>query len=80
MRWISPVSGGEHKFHQFEDFLHLDEKWFYIVKNGQRHYLYKGKDLPIRKVKHKFHITKLIFLLGLTTMLTGTACSWSLFG
>lgn len=34
LRWIKHVSGGVHNSHHFEDFIHLDEKWFYIVMNG----------------------------------------------
>ncbi|CAN0455456.1 unnamed protein product, partial [Pylaiella littoralis] len=57
---LSP--GGARKFHNFFDFVHLDEKWFYICKQGQRYYCYEGEDLPVRKVQHKSHVIKVMFL------------------
>lgn len=62
VRWCRPTPGGNFKFHHFEDHVHLDEKWFYICRNGQKYYLYDDEELPIRKVRHKSHITKVMFL------------------
>eukprot|EP00904_Undaria_pinnatifida_P000538 jgi/Undpi1/10485/HiC_scaffold_29.g12935.m1 len=62
LRWVRNAPGGAHKFHHFYDFVHLDEMWFYICKNGQRYYLYEGEDLPVRKVQHKSHVIKVMFL------------------
>ncbi|CAB1112923.1 unnamed protein product [Ectocarpus sp. CCAP 1310/34] len=62
LRWVRPSAGDAHKFHHFFDFLHLDEKWFYICKQGQRYYFYEGEHLPIRKVQHKSHVIKVMFL------------------
>ena len=62
LRWVRNAPGGARKFHNFFDCVHLDEKWFYICKQGQRYYLYEGEDLPIRKVQHKSHVTKVMFL------------------
>ncbi|CAN0382926.1 unnamed protein product [Pylaiella littoralis] len=62
VRWVREVPGGARKFHNFYDFVHLDEKWFYICKQGQRYYLYEGEDLPVYKVQHKSHVTKVMFL------------------
>ena len=62
LRWVRNAPGGARKFQNFFDFVHLDEKWFYICKQGQRYFLYEGEDLPIRKVQHKSHVTKVIFL------------------
>eukprot|EP00903_Cladosiphon_okamuranus_P017611 g16221.t1 len=62
LRWVRPSTGGAHKFHHFFDFVHLGEKWFYICKQGQRYYCYEGEDLPIRKVQHKTHVMKVMFL------------------
>ncbi|CAN0068137.1 unnamed protein product, partial [Pylaiella littoralis] len=41
---------------------HIDEKWFYIWQNGQKYYLYTDEEVPTRKVQHKSHITKVMFL------------------
>lgn len=61
LRWTRPAGGG-YKFHHFEDHVHLDEKWFYICQNGQTYYLCDDEELPIRKVRHKSHITKVMLL------------------
>ncbi|CAM9993707.1 unnamed protein product, partial [Pylaiella littoralis] len=62
LRWVSSSAGGGHKFHHFEDFVHIDEKWFYICQNGQKYYLYTDEEVPTRKVQHKSQITKVMFL------------------
>ncbi|CAN0514412.1 unnamed protein product, partial [Ectocarpus sp. 12 AP-2014] len=63
LRWVrSGPGGGTRKFHNFLDFVHLNEKWFYICKQGQRYYCYEGEDLPVRKVQHKSHVIKVMFL------------------
>ncbi|CAN0083821.1 unnamed protein product, partial [Pylaiella littoralis] len=62
VRWAREVPGGARKFHNFYNFVHLDEKWFYIWKQGQRYYLYEGEDVPVYKVQHKSHVTKVMFL------------------
>ena len=41
----------------FEDFVHIDDKWFNVCQNGQRYYLYTDEELPTRKVQHESHIT-----------------------
>ena len=40
------------KFENMEDLIHIDEKWFYLTKNGQ----------PYRHVQHKSFLTKIMFL------------------
>ena len=65
LRWVRttpPELGGGHKFQDFLNFVHLDEKWFYICKHGQKYYLHDDEDVPTRKVQHKSHITKVMFL------------------
>ncbi|CAM9363815.1 unnamed protein product, partial [Ectocarpus sp. 4 AP-2014] len=58
VRWVRFSPGGACKFHNVFDCVHLDEKWFYICKQGQRYYLHEGEDLPIRKVQYKSHVIK----------------------
>eukprot|EP00903_Cladosiphon_okamuranus_P014913 g13809.t1 len=48
--------------HDFEDFVHVDEKWFYLFQDGQTYYLYDGEVPPTRKVQSKRFITKIMFL------------------
>jgi hypothetical protein len=49
----------------YDDFyktIHLDEKWFFISQEKFRYYLVHGEKPPVRKVKHKSHILKIMFL------------------
>ncbi|CAN0269866.1 unnamed protein product [Pylaiella littoralis] len=48
--------------HDFEDFVHVDEKWFYLYKEGQKFYLYDDEIPPVRKVQSKRFITKVMFI------------------
>ena len=52
----------EPKIHPMYDFIHLDEKWFYITLVDQKYYLCLDEDVPHRIVQHKSHIQKLMFL------------------
>ena len=37
LRWVrGPTAGGSRVLHDFEDFVHVDEKWFYLFVDGQR--------------------------------------------
>ena len=44
------------------DCIHIDEKWFYVTDITMRCYLAKGEHPPVRKVKHKSHVEKVMFL------------------
>ncbi|KAF0736407.1 hypothetical protein Ae201684P_007239 [Aphanomyces euteiches] len=50
------------KFHAMLDWIHLDEKWFFLDKDKRTFYLVKGEELPSRTARHKSHIPKLMFL------------------
>ena len=66
LRWALPVPsalGGGHKFHDFLNFVHLDNKCFDMSKNGQNHYMHDDEDVRTRKVQHKSHITRVMFLV-----------------
>ena len=52
----------EPKIHPMYDFIHLDEKWFYITLVDRKYYLCLDEDVPHRIVQHKSHIQKLMFL------------------
>lgn len=62
VRWVLPTFAGGFKFQSFMNFVHLDEKWFYPCKHGQKYILLEGEDTPTRKVRHKSHIPKVVFL------------------
>ena len=50
------------KFKNMEDLIHIDEKWFYITKDGQRFIIVADEEEPYRHVQHKSFLTKIMFL------------------
>ena len=45
-----------------EDLIHIDEKWFYLIKDGQHFIIAADKEEPYRHVQHKSFLTKIMFL------------------
>ncbi|GMF64654.1 unnamed protein product [Phytophthora lilii] len=52
------------KFDSMMDFVHLDEKWFYLKKDKQRFYLGEFEEDPYISVKNKNYIVKVMFLVA----------------
>ena len=50
------------KFEHMEDLIHIDEKWFYLMKDGQCFIIAVDKFEPYRHVQHKLFLTKIMFL------------------
>ena len=50
------------KFENMEDLIHIDEKWFYLMKDGQRFIIAADEEEPYRHVQHKSFLTKIMFL------------------
>ena len=50
------------KFENMEDLIHIDEKWFYLMKDGQRFIIAAHEEEPYRHVQHKSFLTKIMFL------------------
>ena len=50
------------KFEHMEDLIHIDEKWFYLTKDGQCFIIVANKAEPYRHVQHKSFLTKIMFL------------------
>ena len=50
------------KFENMEDLIHIDEKWFYLMKDGQCFIIVTDKAEPYRHVQHKSFLTKIMFL------------------
>jgi hypothetical protein len=44
------------------DRVHVDEKWFWLCKDGEKYILVDGERPPKRYVRHKSHIEKVMFL------------------
>ncbi|CAN0057340.1 unnamed protein product, partial [Scytosiphon promiscuus] len=65
-RWVTTVPGGSRKFKGMANVVCVDEKWFYLCKDKQRYYLLENEPDPSRKVQHKSHIMKVMFLGAVT--------------
>ena len=50
------------KFEHMEDLIHVDKKWFYLTKDGQRFIIVADKAEPYRHVQHKSFLMKVMFL------------------
>ena len=50
------------KFKNMEDLIHIDEKCFYLTKDGQRFIIAADEEEPYRHVQHKSFLMKLMFL------------------
>ena len=50
------------KFENMEDLIHIDEKWFYLMKDGQRFIIAADEEEPYRHVQHKSFLMKIMFL------------------
>jgi hypothetical protein len=62
---IEQANDGSYKYKLSNDEIHVDEKWFFITPKTQRLYLSEREaqeSLPKRRVKHKSHILKVMFL------------------
>ena len=50
------------KFENMEDLIHIDKKWFYLMKDGQRFIIVADEAEPYRHVQHKLFLKKIMFL------------------
>ena len=50
------------KFKDMEDLIHIDEKWFYLTKDGQHFIIVADEEEPYRHVQHKSFLMKIMFL------------------
>ena len=53
------------KYHDMLDHIHLDEKWFFLTWEKERYLLLLEEKNPKRCIKHKSHITKVMFLCAI---------------
>lgn len=58
LRWVRESHSGTRVFQSMHNVVMVDEKWFYMFKQGQKYYLGVGEELPVHKVQHKSHINK----------------------
>ena len=50
------------RFYDFYDYVHIDEKWFYMTQTNRRYYVLPDEQVPHRTCKSKRFITKVMFL------------------
>ena len=50
------------KLENMEDLIHINEKWFYLMKDGQRFIIAADEEEPYRHVQQKSFLTKIMFL------------------
>ena len=50
------------KYQDMHDHIHLDEKWFFLTQEKEHYLLFSDKKNPKHCIKHKSHITKVMFL------------------
>ncbi|KAF7147220.1 hypothetical protein RHSIM_Rhsim03G0157600 [Rhododendron simsii] len=49
-------------FKNMYNYVHIDEKWFFMTKESERYYLLPHENEPLRTCKSKHFITKVMFL------------------
>ncbi|ETV72327.1 hypothetical protein H257_12488 [Aphanomyces astaci] len=62
LRFLRVMPGGGRVFENMHDYVHVDEKWFFLTKVNRRFYVYDDEELALRSVKSKRFITKVMFL------------------
>ena len=50
------------KYQDMQDWIHLDEKWFFLSWEKERYLLLLAEKNPKCCIKHKSHIMKIMFL------------------
>ena len=54
------------KFENMDDLIHIDRKWFYLTKDGQRFIIAADEEEPHMHVQHKSFLTKIMFLCAVS--------------
>ncbi|ETV85481.1 hypothetical protein H257_03211 [Aphanomyces astaci] len=62
MKYAVEFVGPTQELNNLLQYVHLDEKWFYITKERRKFYLVPGEKEPKRVCKSKRYITKVMFL------------------
>ncbi|CAN0415799.1 unnamed protein product, partial [Scytosiphon promiscuus] len=64
LSFVRPGHGGTCKFDTMDKVVMVDEKWFFLNKNGQRYHLRDDEEAPVSRVQHKSHIKKGVMFLA----------------
>ncbi|KAF0707959.1 hypothetical protein AaE_013403, partial [Aphanomyces astaci] len=54
MSFVRPLLDGRHCFANMYDYVHVEEKWFYLTKVKRRYYVYDDEEVAARSVKPRF--------------------------
>ena len=65
------------KYQDMHDQIHLDEKWFFLTQEKEQYLLLPDEKNPMHCVKHKSHITEVMFLCAVVRpQFNPSANSW----
>ncbi|TBU11443.1 hypothetical protein CWI38_1203p0020 [Hamiltosporidium tvaerminnensis] len=59
---VNLANNGDLLFDDLYDYVHIDEKWFYLTKVKRSYYLMLNEEKPERNCKSKPFITKIMFM------------------
>ncbi|TBU09871.1 hypothetical protein CWI38_2100p0010, partial [Hamiltosporidium tvaerminnensis] len=59
---VNLANNGDLLFDDLYDYVHIDEKWFYLTKVKRSYYLMLNEENPERNCKSKRFITKIMFM------------------
>ncbi|ETV81644.1 hypothetical protein H257_05271 [Aphanomyces astaci] len=63
--FVRLLPSGNHAFVDMNEYIHVDEKWFYLTKVKRKFYVYDDEEMALRAAKSKQFITKVMFLAAL---------------
>ena len=52
-------------YKEMMDVVHINEKWFVLIKYGDSYYLAPDKDKPSCHMQHKKYVTKVMFMVAI---------------
>jgi hypothetical protein len=67
---------GQYSFDSFYQYVHIDEKWFYMTRINERYYIVPGERLPHRSLQSKNFIPKVMFLAAVARPRRNESGDW----
>ena len=65
LQWIQNFIDKDEFCNDFYQHIHIDKKWFVLVKDGNGYYIALNKPMPpCNIIQHKKHVAKVMFLLA----------------
>ena len=62
---VMHLSGDDHRYNDFYQHVHVDEKWFYLTEQQMRFYLAPEEPVPLRVSQKKSDVVKVMFLAAI---------------